>query len=716
MMSENLELTLLGRVQLTWDGTPVVGFISSKVQALLCYLAITGRPHSREELASLFWSEMPDAEARANLRGALFNLRQLVAPYLAIDRQTVAFHPSVNMWVDVARFQDRIQQIETCESEDSVRSLREAVDLYCGELMQGFYVRDAPAFEEWLMAEREHLQQLAVQGLYMLAAHYLTSGEYAEAIRYTTRLIEMDPWREEAHRQLMLLLTLTGQRSAALKQYETCRQILADALRVEPTAETTTLYRRIQEGAWDTGQHGRMGARHVPVRSHKAAGQAPLPFIGRKTEYAWLFRQWDAAQSNNGVLTLVQGEAGVGKTRLVEELLRYAVGTDAMVLRGRCYQFEHEVPHQPIADVLRDVLESRPALFQELPMPSLMELTRLLPELYQHHPDLPPIPTIIDETSRQRLFESVAQVLMALVGDHPPVILFLDDLQYADPATVDILRYLCYRLHGTSLWCVGAYRSEEVDDENPLVPLIHDLERRRQIAHLQLPLLQAEAMAQLVDKLFGLEGSQHQQLVTYLNDESEGNAFMFEQLLQGLEKQRILHVTGNVWQMDIARLVNERLAIPDGVRAMVLDRLSQLPAPARALMDLAAVIGRRFDLHLLAMASNQHSHEVGEYLEILLTRALIREIGPTQSSQQEDLADGHGERLLLPPHASQNVRYEFTHKMVQRVIYANLSYGSQQRLLERIIAASDRLHQNAALIALSRKHLDKMKHTSTTQR
>src|SRR5690242_7579656 len=186
MMSENLELTLLGRVQITWDGTPVVGFISHKVQALLCYLAITGRSHSREELASLFWGEMPDAEARANLRGALFNLRQLVAPYLSIDRQTVALNASVHVELDVARFQDRIQQIETFESEDSLKSLREVVDLYCGELMQGFYVRDADAFEEWLMAEREHLQQLAVQGLYMLAAHYLTSGEYTEAIRYTT--------------------------------------------------------------------------------------------------------------------------------------------------------------------------------------------------------------------------------------------------------------------------------------------------------------------------------------------------------------------------------------------------------------------------------------------------------------------------------------------------------------------------------------------------
>jgi predicted ATPase len=211
--------------------------------------------------------------------------------------------------------------------------------------------------------------------------------------------------------------------------------------------------------------------------------------------------------------------------------------------------------------------------------------------------------------------------------------------------------------------------------------------------------------------MFGLEGSQHQQLVTYLNEESEGNAFFLGQLLRGLEKQRILHVTDTVWQLDSARLASERPAIPDGVRAMVLERISRLPDFARPLLDLAAVMGRRFDLHLLAMALNQHSHEVGEWIEILLTRDLIREIGPAQSHQQEDPADGYEELLLLPSHSSQNVRYEFTQKLVQRVIYTSLSYGHRQRLLERIIAASDRLHQNAALIALSRKHLDKIKHT-----
>ncbi len=720
-MSVNLELTLLGRVQVRCNGTPVVGFVSSKAQALLCYLAIkallcylaiTGRSHSRDELAGLFWSEMPEAEAKANLRGVLFNLRQLVAPYLSINRQTIAFNRQEACWLDVARFQAGIQPGESVESEDSLRSLREAVDLYQGDLMQGFYVRDALAFEEWLLVEREHLRQRAVQGLYMLAAHYTTSGDYLEAIRYTTCLLDMDPWREEAHRQLMLLLALTGQRSAALRQYETCRQILANDLRVEPAEETTTLYHRIQEGVWGTAQHAQMDARHATARSHKAVGQAPLPFVGRGADYAWLFHQWDAARAGQGAFTVVQGEAGVGKTRLVEELLRYALGTGALVLRGRCHQFAQAVPYQPIAEVLRDVLHSAPAAFQRLARASLTEVTRLLPELHTRYPNLPPAPSDGDEAERQRLFEAVAQVLAALVDAQPSVVLFLDDLQHADAPTIDLLRYLLYRLRGTTLWCVGAYRSGEIEPGSALVSLLHDLGSKQQVALLQLDPLDAQASGQLVDWRFGLARSQRQQLVTYLSEEAKGNAFILGQLLQDLEHRSILRATNDSWQLDSMRLASERIDVPAGVQAMILERLSRLPPVARSLMDVAAVIGRRFDLHVLTLASGQHSHEVGECIELLLTRYLVRELCHAPSlHRQEDFMDGQGGNWPLAPLSSCSVQYEFTHAMIQRVIYAGLSYGYRQRLIDRLADVPDLLHHHVSLVAPREKALGMVKHT-----
>jgi DNA-binding SARP family transcriptional activator len=628
-MSEQLELRLLGGMHLTRNGAPVTDHSSKKGLALLSYLAISGRAHSRDELAGVLWGDMPDTEARANLRGVLFNLRRLVAPYLHVDRQMVAFDRQSPYWVDVAHFQSGILQIESVKPENRIESLREAVELYCGDLMEGFYVRGAPAFEEWLLVEREQLRQLAIQGFYMLAVHYTTQGEYAAAIRYTTRLLEMDPWREEAYRQQMLLLALSGQRCAALAQYETCRRILEYELKVEPAEETTTLYQRIRGGMLNTSKQAGAGVHPATTHARGELRLGDLPFLGRGAEYAWLFYQWEAARCSNGVFTLVHGDAGVGKTRLVEELLRYAVGVGAL-LQGRCHRFEHEVPYQPIVEILRGLLQNMPSVFQALPKHCLLELTLLLPELRASYPDLPATPTVSDEAARQRLFESVAQLCLALVGDQPSVVLFLDDLHQADPPTVDLLRYLLYRLHDTPLWCVGAYRSEEVDPDNSMLLLIHDLGQIQCAALLQFHPLEAQVSAQLVDRLPGLSG-QAQQLAAYLRDEAEGNAFFLAQLLHDLEQRGILSAKGDEWCVDRQRLANEQGDVPESVCAMILGPVSRLPPSVRAVLDMAAVIGRTFDLRLLIRAFDQSIQDVDECIEILLARHLVRETRPAAS-------------------------------------------------------------------------------------
>ncbi len=254
-MTEELHISVLGTPSVSLDGEPVTGFVSSKAQALVFYLVATGRTHTREALAGLLWSDMPDAAARRNLRNALSNLRQLIGPYLFITRQTVSFNPEATCFADCERFTAMLSgyQQAVSPSAQDLASLSAAVALYRGEFLAGFYVADAPLFEEWALGERERLR-LALEGaLEQLVCGHSARGEHRRAIAFAQRWLAVDPLREAAHRALMELYAWSGDRPAALRQYEVCVQVLEEELGVDPSAETTELCRRIRAGELEGG-------------------------------------------------------------------------------------------------------------------------------------------------------------------------------------------------------------------------------------------------------------------------------------------------------------------------------------------------------------------------------------------------------------------------------------------------------------------------------
>ncbi|MBN1657784.1 MAG: AAA family ATPase, partial [Anaerolineae bacterium] len=300
---EELRLSLLGDLQVTRGGTPVSGFVSAKVPALLCYLAVTGRPHFRQALAGLLWGDWPEAEALGSLRKALHNLRQLAGAHLVVAGHTIAFDRSSPYWLDVDLFQDEVtkynNRLELSSPADAA-ALSRAVDLYRGDLLEGFHVRDAIEFEEWMAAQRERLRLLAGQALDLLSAYHVRQGQYAEATGYVRLLLTLAPWQEETHRQLMWLLARAGQRSAALAQYEVCSRALASELGIEPSDETMALYRRIRAAGAP-----RPNNLPAPVTS----------FLGRQRELEQIAHLLDG---DARLLTLT-GPGGVGKTRLALE-------------------------------------------------------------------------------------------------------------------------------------------------------------------------------------------------------------------------------------------------------------------------------------------------------------------------------------------------------------------------------------------------------------
>ncbi len=294
-MTSQLTFRLLGKPQVELDGAPVTGFISAKAQALLYYLVVTGHPHTRAALAGLLWGDMADAQAGKNLRNALSNLRSLVGPYLLIARDQVALNPDAPHWTDVKAF---VSALGDKIWEKDLATLHRAVELYQGDFLEGFYVGEALAMEEWILGRRSLMTGLVIQALQALVLGHLEREEYAAGIEYANRLLAIEPWREETHRQLMLLLAKSRQRSAALAQYETCRKVLKAELDAEPMPETTALYQRIKSAA-------------APL-PHNLPPQL-TPMVGRQSELAEISRFF--ANPNEQLLTLV-GPGGIGKTYL----------------------------------------------------------------------------------------------------------------------------------------------------------------------------------------------------------------------------------------------------------------------------------------------------------------------------------------------------------------------------------------------------------------
>jgi DNA-binding SARP family transcriptional activator len=245
-MTKVLKLALLGPLQITIDDAPLIGLDSGKAQALLCYLAVNGRSHSRHALANLLWGELPESDARRNLRGVLLKLRQHVEPYLQISHQTVALNPDAPVWVDTAVFQQTIRI-----GEKQPGAWQTAVQLYRGEFLQELYIRQAPDFDNWLQEQRLWFHNQVITAHDVWASQLQTQGNYAEGIRIARQLLSLEPTREASHRLLMVLLALSGQRPAALYQFEQCQQILAAELGVDVSAETAVLHEQIRSGEYD---------------------------------------------------------------------------------------------------------------------------------------------------------------------------------------------------------------------------------------------------------------------------------------------------------------------------------------------------------------------------------------------------------------------------------------------------------------------------------
>jgi DNA-binding SARP family transcriptional activator len=380
-----LQMYFLGPPRVELDGEPV-SISRHKALALLAYLAVTGRRHRRDALATLFSPEHDQSRARAELRRALAALRAALGEGWAdgghpldTDRESVALNPEADFWVDVQAFQEELAQVrahghargETCP--ECLNALTEAADLYQDDFLAGFTLKDSPAFDDWQFFETQGLRDEMAWALERLARIHAESGEYEQAVGYARRWVALDRLHEPAQRTLMWLYASSGQRASALRQYAECQRVLEEELGVPPDEETVALYEGIRAGEIETptlqpikSAPEAEGSVRVPAFLDAAALALDTPapiFVARERELARLDGFLRAALAGQGQVVFITGGPGRGKTALMDAFARrmLAAHPDLLVASGNCNAYSGVGdPYLPFRDVLGMPATSRP--------------------------------------------------------------------------------------------------------------------------------------------------------------------------------------------------------------------------------------------------------------------------------------------------------------------------------------------------------------------
>ena len=621
-VGSRIQLKLFGGLDAQVRGAklPVQG---AKLQALLAYLALhAGKPQPREQLATLLWQDSPEAQARNSLRQTLFRLRRaLPDAALSVTGAAATLEPD-RLDLDVRRF-------EALAAERTAAALAEAAGLYAGDLLAGF-AAPTPAFDEWLVIERERLRQRMVEVFTALLAIQMKDAAPEGAIGTALALLAHDPAQEIAHRALMQLFARTGRYGDALRQYQICAQALQRELGVEPEPETRRLYQELVRA--------RKSAPLPPSPATWAGSRDPL--VGRERERGLLGAALDGLGHGTGRFLLLMGEAGMGKTRLLDALAAEAAARNVRCHTGHAYRSEQVLAFGPWATALRAA--PLDAAIGRLEPAWRMELARLLPELD------PAAPPTLPSADSSRLFEAAARLLTAMASNRP-LVLMLEDMQWADAMSLRLLAFLSRRLAKEPVLLLATARSEELADAPALGDLLRETEREVPGSVVTLTPLTRDDTARLVGLLRHSPGADAtERLVEHAWRWSNGNPFVIVETVQALSSDLDSGAT---------------LVLPSRVRELVVSRLERLSRASREIVQVAAVVGREFDLDMLVRAAGMAESEVASSLEELVRRQLVRAVGE---------------------------RFEFTHERIREVAYEQ-TRGRRLLLHARVAEAVEAL-------------------------
>jgi DNA-binding SARP family transcriptional activator len=680
---------MLGASFAWYDDHPV-RFKTRKAHAALAYLAALGDLQPRERLAGLLWPELPGVEARTNLRVALGFLRQaLGADAITATRDAVglAVPGGPSLFLDLQALRQAQSLARSLAEAPGLRvQIEEAVALYRGAFVEGLEVPDAPEFEAWLAGQRAYWLEVTLELLERLATLQAGAGDVSAAQGTLERWVALEPGEERAWQRLLALVLERGDLVGARHAWKACGRAMAD-LGVSPGRALRALAAQLD------------AACAAPLASTAPCSGAAtwgtlgeLPLVGRAGPLAALRAAFVRAQSGQAQLVVLQGEAGIGKTRLAREFLAWARAQGANALMGHAFELAGNLPYAPIVAALRPLLERENAPDDLLGDLWLTELARLLPELRERYPDLPSATE--DVTLGQgRLFEAVARLGQVLAA-RGPLVLVLDDVQWADGATRDLLHYVVPRWveSGAQALLLLVLRTEDVEIERTLAQWLGGLEREAASIRLELACLEPADVVHLVVALaagtseWEGPGPRDEDAVTFgrwLAGKTRGQPLYVVHLLRALVDEGALAlqpIAGGGLALSVPEGWEQRQMgrLPAELRQLIRTRLTHLDTTAEEVLSAATVLDGPFSADRVFRVAEAVEGDEMQVLDHLVRRRLLREV------------PGTGE-------------YTVGHALVREVLYAELGEARRRRLHQRALMVLE--GENAPRAELARHAL-----------
>jgi DNA-binding SARP family transcriptional activator len=633
-----LRVELFGGFRIVAGNSGHAQLPTARQQELLAFLLLHARsgPIPRQRVAGSLWPDSSDVQALTNLRRELHHLRDgspALAALIDAASRTLGWRSAARVSVDVLEFEDAANRGVT----DDRDALQAAARLYKGDLLPDIS-------SEWIDSHRDRLRERAKQVLRGLVTRLEQNRAFGDAIEHAQQWLRIDPIDEQAWCSLMRSQARRGDRAAALHTYQQCAAILKRELGIQPSAATRLTYREIV----DVDPQTRIV--QPPPRT------AVYPLVGRQSEWQALLAAWRTAAAGQSRLFLISGEPGIGKTRLAEELIDWGRLNGVTSVSARCYAGEGRLAYAPIAawlksDALRATLRALDAVW-------LSDVARLHPALLSDRPDVAAPDRHLESWQRLRFFEALAQAFRSA----SPLVLVLDDLQWADGDTIEWLQFFLRSSAGASCLIVGTVRAGEAEDNPPLERLVGYLQRENLVTSLAIGPLDRTATALLAGEV--AERPLDETTLARTFRETEGHPLFI------VERGRM-------------ELGAPGATVAPQVQAVVAARLAALSADARAAAEVAAAVGRDFQFDVLAHASDLEEDALVRAVDELWRRHIVR----VQADE----------------------RWDFSHDRIREVAYAGIG-PAQRRLIHRRVAQameqlySGRLDDASASIAM---HLER---------
>ncbi|HEX5166874.1 MAG TPA: AAA family ATPase, partial [Thermomicrobiales bacterium] len=655
--SAALHLDLLGEFAVWLDGrlVPDTAFPRRKAISLLKLLALQpGYQLHREQVLDLLWPDLEPGSAGSQLYKAIHHARQAfttVAPsvaaetVLSLQGERLSLAAPGGVSTDVSAFED---EARSAIAERDADLLQRVAARYSGDLLPG------DLYEEWTIQRRQSLRDTAIDVLIELGEIYHSIGALGDSADALRRVIAMDPSREAAHRLLMLVYARQGNRALALRQFRICSEAVDLELGAPPSRETLELYHDILDER----------IQRVVAQRHAPAGELAVlpPLAGRQPELRLISDLLDQLAQGHGTVLAIEGDAGIGKTRLVQELLRHARRRHAHVFLGNAYEHEDQIPYQPFVEALRHALWSSPNDAELIPA----ELARAIPEL----PATAETVGIADQVASQgALFAGVLRFLAARATS-APVVVILEDLHAADDGSLKLFHYLARETAQLPLLLIGSWRSNEPGAPQALPRVVGELDRGKRLQRISLTPLSVDEHRLLLDRALDA-GRVEPILADDVYRRSEGNPLFASELLHQLIRDGRLVQRGDVWRMRDAPGEPDSastLTIPHSLRALAQRRLELLSSGSRRLVQLAAVIGR--DVQYPLLESGLHRDPIGD--------------GSFLDAIDEVLSAG----LLV----ESGVELRFPHPLLREAIYEQLPRPRRTMWHDTVAGALEDLH------------------------